>query len=140
MMRGSMLGQRSLKFVLLLVCVGCSRHPTSCLSRPAPPSASARASAEVAKILLTELPEEDGGEAGGEAFIEMVRREAWDEAAAAIADLPEEKRKKPSIRLVRGRVAMSRGDYGAALEAFSGLEKDLTSIADDLERWRAECQ
>jgi len=128
-----------LRFALILGAMGCSRHPASCLSRsPAPlPSASA----EVAKILLTELPPEDAGDASdGEVFIEMVRREAWDEAAKAIDALPNDKKKKPSVRLVLGRVAMARADYATALEAFAGLEKELTPIADDLEKWRAECQ
>jgi soluble lytic murein transglycosylase len=90
---------------------------------------------------MVDLPPEDAGDAdSSEAFIDMVRREAWDDAQAAIDALPEERKKRPTVRLVRGRVAMARGDFGAALEAFTDLEKQLSPIADDLERWRAECQ
>jgi soluble lytic murein transglycosylase len=132
------IGARS-RLLLLLGAMGCSKHPTSCISRPAAPSPSA--SAEVAKILQMDLPLEDAGDAeSGEAFIEMVRRESWDEAQAALDALPEDRKKKPTVRLLRGRVAMARGDYGAALEAFAGLEKELSPIAEDLEKWRAECQ
>jgi soluble lytic murein transglycosylase len=128
-----------LRFAMILGAMGCSKHPASCLSRSTPPSPSA--SAEVAKILLVDLPPEDAGDASdGEAFIEIVRREAWDDARAAIDALPDDKKKKPTVRLVQGRVAMARADYAAALEAFNGLEKELSPIADDLEKWRAECQ
>src|SRR5262249_11176391 len=86
-------------------------------------------------------PPEDAGDAeSSEAFIDLVRKEAWDDAQVAIDALPEERKKKPTVRLVRGRVAMARGDYGAALEAFAGLDKEISPIAEDLERWRAECQ
>ncbi len=128
-----------LRFALVLFAMGCSRHPASCLSRSPTPSPSA--SAEVAKILLTDLAPDDAGDAAdGEAFIELVRREAWSEAATAIAALPDDKKKKPTVRLVQGRVAMARADYATALEAFAGLEKELSPIADDLDKWRAECQ
>jgi soluble lytic murein transglycosylase len=126
---------------VLLGAVGCAKHPTSCLSRAPSPATSAQASAEVAKILASDLPPEDAGDAAeGEAFIDLVRREAWDEAREALEALPDEKKKKPSIRLARGRVAMAEGDYAAALEAFAGLEKEIPPIADDLEKWRAECE
>jgi len=90
---------------------------------------------------MVELPPEDAGDAAQlDAFIELVRREAWDEAAASIDALPEAKQKKPTVRLVKGRVAMARGDHAAAVQAFDGLEKDLAPIADDIEKWRAEAQ
>ena len=107
-------GARVARILFFLGAVGCAKHPSSCLSRSTPPSPSA--SAEVAKILLTELPPEDAGDADStEAFIDLVRRDAWDDAKAAIDELPEDKKKKPSVRLVRGRVAMARADYATAL-------------------------
>src|SRR4051812_32003410 len=122
----------------MLGAIGCSRHPSSCGARSTA-SPSAATSAEVAKILSAELPTEDAADATeGEAFIELVRRDAWDEAAASLDALSEEKKKKPTVRLVRGRVAMARNDWAAAVGAFEGLEKELTPIADDIEKWRAE--
>jgi len=98
-------------------------------------------SAEVAKILSADLPPEDAGDAAEvEGFIDFVRREAWDDAAAAIEALPDGKKMKPIVRLARGRVAMARGDHATAVQALTGLEKDLAPIADDIERWRADAQ
>jgi soluble lytic murein transglycosylase len=129
---------KRVRVALMLGAIGCSRHPASCGARSTT-SPSAATSAEVAKILKTELVNEDAGDAtDGDAFIDLVRREAWDEAAASLESLPEEKKKKPTVRLVTGRVAMARGDYAAAVRAFEGLEKELAPVADDIQKWRAE--
>ena len=131
---------KGIRLVVLLGAFGCSRYATSCGARSSTSPGPAM-SAEVAKILQVELPPQDAGDAAeGEAFIELVRREAWDEAAVSIDALPEEKKKKPTVRLVRGRVAMARGDYASAVQAFVGLEKELAPIADDIEKWRAEAE
>jgi soluble lytic murein transglycosylase len=129
---------KHVRLAFLLGAIGCSRHPTSCGARSTT-SPNAATSAEVAKILSTELPAADAGDATeGEAFIEFVRRDAWDEAWASLDELSEDKKKKPTVRLVRGRVAMARGDWAAAVQAFDGLQKELGPIADDIEKWRAE--
>ena len=133
-------GRQGRQDLVVFGAMGCAKHPSSCLSRSTPPSPSA--SAEVAKILLTELPPEDAGDADStEAFIDLVRRDAWDDAKAAIDELPEDKKKKPSVRLVRGRVAMARAEYATALESFAGLEKGAVPRSRTIiEKWRAECQ
>ena len=125
--------------LLVLGMLGCSRHPASCVagqvfSPPAP-----AASAEVEKILETDL-EDDAGDDAGQSFVELVRRDAWDEAFTVLQALPEEKKRKPTVRLVTARVAMARGDYETARDALVGLEKELTPIADDIERWTAEAE
>ncbi|HKQ69357.1 MAG TPA: lytic transglycosylase domain-containing protein, partial [Polyangiaceae bacterium] len=124
---------------LFVVLAGCSRQPPTCVARSTTETPSSSASAEVAKILAVELSPEDAGDAAeGEAFVELVRRDAWQEAAQSIDLLPEEKKKKPTARLVRARVAMALGDYATAVQALTGLEKDLAPITEDIERWRAE--
>jgi soluble lytic murein transglycosylase len=130
---------KHVRLALILGAIGCTRHPTSCGARSTM-SPSAAQSAEVAKILSAELPPpDDAADASlGEAFIDLVRRDAWDEAAASLDALSDDKKKKPTVRLVRGRVAMARGDYAAAVQAFEGLDKDLAPIAEDIEKWRAE--
>ena len=125
--------------LLVLGMLGCSRHPASCVagqvfSPPAPAS-----SAEVEKILETDL-EDDAGDDAGQSFVELVRRDAWDEAFTVLQALPEEKKRKPAVRLVTARVAMARSDYETARDALVGLEKELTPIADDIERWTAEAE
>ncbi len=130
---------KRVRLALFLGLMGCSRHPSSCLPRSSQ-TPSAATSAEVAKILSSELPRDDAGDAEVEACIELVRRESWDEAAAQLEALPENKKTRPAVRLVRGRVAMARGDYGTAVQALTGLEKELAPIADDIERWRADAQ
>jgi len=128
---------------LVLGVAGCSRHPpndvTESASAGAPPSA---ASVEVAKILSRELLTDDELE-GGDAektVIDFVRRESWDEAWTAIDALPEAKKGRPTLRLLRGRIAMARGDHPTAVAALTGLENELAPIAGDIERWRAEAQ
>jgi soluble lytic murein transglycosylase len=129
---------KRVRLALVIGAIGCSRHPTSCGARSSS-APSAATSAEVAKILKAELPPEDAGDATmGEAFIELVRREAWDDAAASLDGLSEEKKKKPTVRLVRGRVAMARGDWATAVQAFEGLEAELSPVAEDIEKWRAD--
>jgi len=122
---------------------GCSRHPpndaTESASTSAPPAA---ASAEVAKILSRELPSEDELDAGDaeKAVIDLVRRESWDEAWTAIDALPEPKKRRPTMRLLRARIAMARSDHATAVTALTGLENELAPLAADIERWRAESQ
>jgi soluble lytic murein transglycosylase len=126
--------------LVLLGFIGCSRLPAGCGARSTT-SPAAATSAAVAKILEHELPSEDAGDATeNEPFIELARREAWDEAAASIDALPEEKRKKPTVRLVRARAAMALGDYATAVQALDLLEKDLAPIGDDIAKWRADAQ
>src|SRR5687767_219223 len=86
---------------------GCSRHPpndvTESASASAPPAA---ASAEVAKILTRELLTDDELDASDaeRAVIDWVRREAWDDAWKAMEALPEPKKRRPTLRLLRGRI------------------------------------
>lgn len=122
---------------------GCSRHPpndaTESASTNAPPAA---ASAEVAKILSRELLSEDELDAGDaeKAVIDWVRRESWDDAWTAIDALPEPKKRRPTMRLLRARIAMARSDHATAVTALTGLENELAPLAADIERWRAESQ
>src|SRR5689334_22894369 len=88
----------------------CSRHPPSDVTESASTSAPpAAASGEVAKILNRELLAADETEAGDaeKAVIDAVRREAWDDAWTAIDALPEAAKKRPAMRLLRARIAMS---------------------------------
>jgi len=122
---------------------GCSRHPPNDVTEPASASAPpAAASAEVAKILTRERLADDELDAGEaeQAVIAWVRREAWDEAWTAIDALPEPKKRRPALRLLRGRIAMQRGDHAVAVAALTGLENELSPIAADIERWRADSQ
>src|SRR5258708_11236633 len=129
--------EQRVRLALVLAAVGCSRHPASCCTH-APPSPGAAASAEVAKILAVELAPEDADATEGEAFIDLVRREAWEEAQKSLEALSEDKKKKPTVRLVTARVAMALDDHATAYRALDGLEKDLSFITDDIEKWRAE--
>src|SRR5688500_17954200 len=97
---------------------GCSRHPPNDVTESASASAApARASAEVAKILTRELLADDDVDAGDaeQAVIDQVRRESWDEAWTALEALPEPKKRRPTLRLLRGRIAMQRGDHAIAV-------------------------
>lgn len=129
--------------LLVLALLGCSRHPPTDVTESASTSASpAAASVEVAKILNRELAAEEEAEAGDaeKTVIDFVRRESWDEAWTAIDALPAAAKKRPAMRLLRGRIAMARGDHATAVTALTGLENDLPPIAGDIERWRAESQ
>jgi soluble lytic murein transglycosylase len=121
----------------------CSRHPPVDATESASTSAApAAASVEVAKILNRELLAEDETDAGDaeKMVIDLVRRESWDEAWTAIDALAEPKKNRPTLRLLRGRIAMARGDHATAVAALRGLEEELAPIAGDIERWRAEAQ
>ncbi|HEY3594170.1 MAG TPA: outer membrane protein assembly factor BamD, partial [Polyangiaceae bacterium] len=137
--RGSV--QRSAALIALAF-LGCSRHPSSCATLPtaAPPPSSSSTARAVAKVLekdsVTEV--EDAAESAG--YIEPIRRGAWEEAATAIDALPEAKKQKPTVRLLRARIAMARGDQQATIAALDGLEKDLPFVSDDIERWRADAE
>ncbi|MBK9264837.1 MAG: transglycosylase SLT domain-containing protein [Polyangiaceae bacterium] len=71
-------------------------------------------------------------------WMEAIRIERWDEAQTLLDALPESERNRPDIRYVRGRVAFERGDAAKAVEYFTGLDKDLPILADDIVRRRAE--
>src|SRR6185503_13031405 len=135
---------RSLRvLVLALGAAACSRHPPSDVTESASTSAPAAvASVEVAKILSRELSAEEETEAGeaDRTVIDFARRESWEEAWTAIDALPEQKKRRPTMRLLRGRIAMARGDHATAVTALTGLENELAPIAGDIERWRAESQ
>ena len=126
-----------------LVGSACSRHPPTDVTESASSSAApAAASVEVAKILNRELAAADETEAGDaeKKVIDFVRRESWDEAWTAIDALTPAAKQRPAMRLLRGRIAMARGDHATAVTALTGLENDLAPIAGDIERWRAESQ
>jgi soluble lytic murein transglycosylase len=129
----------TLSFALAL---GCSRHPptdvTESASTSTPPAA---ASAQIEKILSRELPaiDEDASDAE-KAVIDLVRKEAWDEAWTAFTALPEPKKNRPTFRLIAARIAMWRADHAAAVTALTGLENELAPLAGDIEKWRAESQ
>jgi soluble lytic murein transglycosylase len=67
-----------------------------------------------------------------------VRDEQWDAAWRTLEALPEAERARPQIRYVRARVALARGNAGAALALLEGLESGLPLLADDIARRRAE--
>jgi len=71
-------------------------------------------------------------------WADAVRLERWDEAEAQLDALPEPERQRPEMRYVRGRVALERGNAARAVELFTGLDKDLPLLADDIVRRRAE--
>ncbi|MET0591933.1 MAG: hypothetical protein ABW133_04490, partial [Polyangiaceae bacterium] len=122
---------------------GCSRHPPNDVTESAStPTPLATASAQVEKILSRELPMEDEADASDaeKAVIDFVRRESWDEAWTAFEALPEARKKRPTFRLLRARIAMQRADHATAVTALTGLENELAPIASDIEKWRAESQ
>ncbi|UQA59737.1 transglycosylase SLT domain-containing protein [Polyangium aurulentum] len=75
---------------------------------------------------------------GSERWIAAVRLGRWEEASALLDALPEAERNRPEIRYVRGRAALAGGQPARAVELFTGLEKDLPDLADDITRRRAE--
>jgi soluble lytic murein transglycosylase len=121
--------------------IGCSRHPGSCTALPvaAPPAASS-AQPEVTKAIERDLLDEPDDASDSREAIDLVRREAWAEAQASLEALPEAKKQKPTLRLLRARVAMARGDNVTASIALADLEKGLPFIAAEIERWRAEAE
>ena len=126
---------------LALALLGCSRQPSSCAAPPPAPTPAASATARaVAKVLEKDSITEADDAAEQAPLIEQVRREAWDDAAATLAALPELKKLKPTVRLLRARVALAKGDYPEVVAALAGLEKDLPFIADDIARWRADAE
>ncbi|MDI1450350.1 transglycosylase SLT domain-containing protein [Polyangium sp. 6x1] len=71
-------------------------------------------------------------------WADAVRLERWDEADAQLDALPEADRQRPEMRYIRGRVALERGDAARAVELLTGLDKELSQLADDIVRRRAE--
>ncbi len=96
---------------------------------PAAVPAAASASASAAAPALAPAPAR---------WAEAVRLERWDEAETQLALFTEVERNRPEMRYVRGRVALERGEAARAVELFTGLEKDLPLLADDILRRRAE--
>ena len=71
-------------------------------------------------------------------WADVVRAQHWEEAWRVLEALPDDQRSQPETRLVRGRVALLRGDGKGALDLFQGLEQSLALATDDLARWRAD--
>lgn len=71
-------------------------------------------------------------------WIEAIRLERWNEAQKLLDALEAAEQNRSEIRYVRGRVAFERGDAGKAVECFTGLDKELPFMADDIVRRRAE--
>ena len=71
-------------------------------------------------------------------WIQAIRIERWDEAQKSLDTLDEAERNRAEIKYVRGRVAFERGDAATAVECFTGLDKELPFMADDIVRRRAE--
>ena len=69
-----------------------------------------------------------------------IRRGEWDDAARAIAALPEAEQKKPEVRYARARVALMRAQYKETVAALEGLEASLPLLADSIARARAEAE
>jgi soluble lytic murein transglycosylase len=124
-----------------LACLlGCSRQPASCVA-PAPSAtalAPGQAAAQVEQILRTELPAVDSDAAAEHELTELVRREAYAEAAGRIDALGDAQRSRPTMKLVRARVAMALGDHALSVQLLSGLDRELPPIAEDIARFRAE--
>jgi soluble lytic murein transglycosylase len=70
----------------------------------------------------------------------LVRDERWDSAWRALEALPDVDRSRPELKYLRARVALARGDSGAALPLLDGLEATLPLLADDIARRRAEAR
>ncbi len=71
-------------------------------------------------------------------WIEAIRLERWDAAQKLLDALDAPEQNRLEIRYVRGRVAFERGDAAKAVECFTGLDKELPIMADDIVRRRAE--
>ncbi len=116
---------------------GCDHSPLA--ASPAPQAPSARAAPAASAAAAGEPPGTELLNAK-EGWLELVRLERWDEAAAVLEALPEARKSQPEVRLVRARLAMLRSESATAVKLLDGLEKRLTVVSDDIERWRAESQ
>jgi soluble lytic murein transglycosylase len=70
----------------------------------------------------------------------LVRDERWDAAWRTLEALPDAAKSAPEVRYVRARVALERGEPGAALPLLEGLESSLPLLAEDIGRRRAEAK
>jgi soluble lytic murein transglycosylase len=71
-------------------------------------------------------------------WIEAIRLERWTDAHKLLESLPDAEKNRSEIRYVRGRVAFESGNAAKAVECFTGLDKDLPFMAEDIVRRRAE--
>jgi soluble lytic murein transglycosylase len=130
-MSGRKAGARA--FVLgLTVAVACGRTDAS---SPGLPSISATAAA-AAPAASSATP----AVAVDASWPALVRGERWDAAWRALEALPANDRARPELRYVRARVALERGDAGAALPLLVGLESELPLLAEDIGRRRSEAE
>lgn len=74
----------------------------------------------------------------GQSFAEAVRMERWGDAWSAFDALSEEELSKPTLRLVRGRVALARGDAALATRLLKDLETELPQLRETIEHFRLE--
>jgi soluble lytic murein transglycosylase len=81
-----------------------------------------------------------GGPVASVSWPTLVREERWDAAWRALETLPEPEKVSPELRYVRARVALERGQAGAALPLLEGLETALPLLAEDIGRRRAEAK
>ena len=136
----------SLCGIMSLVASGCAdrtaRSLPSPADAPAPDAATSatveapEASASAMSALVESLsPKPDASRASWTAAI---RLERWSEAQTLLESLSDAERNRAEIRYVRGRVAFEAGDAAKAVECFTGLDKDLPLLADDILRRRAE--
>lgn len=73
-------------------------------------------------------------------YAELVRRERWADAQAALAALPEAKRAEPELRFLRARVALELNDARSALGLLLGLETAIPNLAPQIAAARARAQ
>lgn len=128
-------------------CASCARGG----EKPAPPertgtgTTTAASDAAVAPA-MGQVIDGDGGVMNAHApinaapWVEAVRMERWDDAAAALAALPEAEQKAPEVRYVRARVNLARGDASEVIGWLDGLEASLPLLADDIARRRADAK
>lgn len=129
-----------------LVTLGCADRNARTLPTPVDPSLpDAAPSVFVSASLPDAAPDPPTAdrlsqkpEASRAQWMQAVRLERWDDAHTLLDALPEPERARSEIRYLRGRVAFERGDAALAVECFTGLDKELPLLTDDILRRRAE--
>jgi soluble lytic murein transglycosylase len=113
----------------------CDRQGAATVATATPPLPSPSA---VAASSRDAAASDSGGPSATVSWPTLVREERWDAAWRALEALPDGEKASPELRYVRARVALERGQAGAALPLLEGLETALPLLAEDIGRRRAE--
>lgn len=126
--------------LLVALTATCAHRDITCDrgATPSPPAASSSVPVPIASsvnVAPVAAPEPDRA-----SWVDAVRLEDWDRAAALLAALDSEQQACPEIRYVRARVALARNQFPEAAALLQGLEAQLPELAADVAFHRAEAQ